>query len=90
MDCNNCENFKPIKGENINTSYSIGDEFWIMYQDAPLKLQVREIYTCITASTYKEEYYLYSLDNKLRFRRKVEELNAECRTKEELMKKVFA
>ena len=89
MDCNNCENFKPIKGEKINASYSIGDGFWIMYHDAPLNIQVAEIYICVTVSTFKEEYYLHSLDNKLRFHMGTKELNATCRTKEELMKKVF-
>jgi len=89
MDCNNCENFKPTKGKNISTSYSIGDEFWIMDNNTPLNLQITEIYICVTSITITEEYYLEPLNKKLRFRMSVKKLDTMCRTKEELMKKVF-
>jgi hypothetical protein len=95
MNCNNCENFKPTTGRVINTTYDIGDTFWIMANNRPIKVCIYKISIVIESvnsdSTCSEKYCLKVVGNNGNFYdQSVTELNKMCRTKEELMKKVFA
>lgn len=90
MDCNNCENFKPTTGKVINTSYDIGDIFWTMVQNKPVKVRIYKISIFIESVTYIERYCLEGVEDRYKFYdMQVKELNNLSRTKEELMKKVF-
>lgn len=74
----------------INTKYSIGDRFWIMESCVPRQIEVRLIkiqissldiinqYACsiVGYSTISHNFYEH-------------ELNALCKTKEELRRKIF-
>jgi len=90
MNCNNCENFKPTTGKVINATYDIGDTFWIMANNRPIKICIYKISIVIESVTYTEKYCLEGVEDGCRFYdMQVKALNKLGRTKEELMKKVF-